>query len=98
MRNVLHDQPMGSLEYAARARDLEELRRIRDRDLPGLLAEAWALATPDAMEEVLQAQADLRAVVAHIAELEDLLAGARASSTTTTPSSPSPGAQRPPAI
>ena len=78
MSGVMHLPPLGPVDYAACARHLDELRRIRDHDLPDLLCEAWALAAPDAPEEVLQAQADLEAVVARIAELEDLLERARA--------------------
>jgi transcription elongation factor GreA len=64
--------PLAPAEHAACVRQLEELRTIRDRDLPKLLGEARAFMTPDA-EQIAQIHDDLQVVSAEIERLERLL-------------------------
>ena len=63
-------------EYERYREDLERLREIRDRDLPGLLREARTFVANDAAEEILQIQEDQAIVDARIGRLEVLLATA----------------------
>src|SRR3712207_3295422 len=64
--------PLAPAEHAACVRQLEELRTIRDRDLPKLLGEAKAFMTPD-VDQIAQIHDDLRVVSAEIERLEQLL-------------------------
>jgi transcription elongation factor GreA len=59
-------------EHSACVRQLDELRTIRDRDLPKLLSEARAYVTPD-VEQIAQVHDDLQVVSAEIERLEQLL-------------------------
>jgi hypothetical protein len=68
---------LASDEHAAFVRRLEELRTIRDRDLPELLGEARTFVASDADEEILQIQNDLALVSASIERLEQLVRTAR---------------------
>jgi transcription elongation factor GreA len=67
---------MACAEHAACVRQLEELRTVRDRDLPTLLSEASEFVTPDA-EQIAQIHDDLQVVSAEIERLEQLLRTAR---------------------
>jgi transcription elongation factor GreA len=60
--------------YRAR---LEELRRVRDRDLPELLRDARGFVASDAEEEIAQILDDHVFVESRIAQLEALLRDAR---------------------
>lgn len=74
MKDAIEHLCLGLADYAAWMRRLEELRTIRDRDLPDLLREARAFASSD---EVLQIRADLDAVTTQISTLEAWLSSAR---------------------
>ena len=56
---------------------LDELRRVRDRDLPALLRDARGFVASDAEEEIAQIHDDHVFVTARIAQLEALLRDAR---------------------
>ena len=56
---------------------LDELRRVRDRDLPELLREARGFVASDAAEEIAQIRDDHVFVDARIAHLEALLRDAQ---------------------
>ena len=63
-------------QHEARPTDpgrLDELRRIRDRDLPELLRDARGFVSSDAEEEIAQIRDDHIFVEARIAHLEALL-------------------------
>lgn len=62
--------------------DLAELRRVRDRDLPGLLRDARTFVASDATEEILQIQDDFVFVERRIAQIERLLDDAQVISDT----------------
>jgi transcription elongation factor GreA len=71
-------QPLLTRAEVARYRErLDELRRIRDDDLPELLRAARQLVASDAAEEIAQMQADHAIVALRIGRLEDLLRDAR---------------------
>ncbi len=60
-------------EYERLKAELDELNRIRDRDLPELLRDARTFVASDAVEEIAQIQEDQTVVDARIARLELLL-------------------------
>ena len=60
-------------EYERYRGDLDELRRVRDRDLPELLRDARGFVASDAEEEIAQIRDDHRFVDARIAHLDALL-------------------------
>ena len=60
-------------EYERHCGDLDELRRVRDRDLPELLRDARGFVASDAEEEIAQIREDHAFVEARIAHLEALL-------------------------
>jgi transcription elongation GreA/GreB family factor len=64
-------------EYERYGEELERLREIRDRDLPGLLREGRTFVANDAAEEIIQIQEDQAVVDARIGRLEVLLATAQ---------------------
>ena len=64
-------------DYAQHRAQLEELRRVRDRDLPQLLRDARGFVASDAEEEIAQIRDDHVFVEARIAQLETLLRDAR---------------------
>jgi transcription elongation GreA/GreB family factor len=64
-------------EHAACVRRLEELRTIRDRDIPQLLREARQFVASDADEEIVQLRELLGFVTARVAVLEQRLRVAR---------------------
>ena len=64
-------------DYAQSRADLDELRRVRDRDLPELLRDARGFVASDAEEEIAQILDDHVFVDARIAHLEALLRDAR---------------------
>jgi transcription elongation factor GreA len=67
------ESPLLRAEYAACVRQLEQLRIVRDRDIPQLLREARGFVASDADEEIVQVQNDLARVSASIERLERLL-------------------------
>jgi transcription elongation factor GreA len=60
-------------DYEQHRAQLEELRRVRDRDLPELLRDARGFVASDAEEEIAQIREDHVFVEARIAHLEALL-------------------------
>jgi transcription elongation factor GreA len=60
-------------DYQQHRDQLEELRRIRDRDLPELLRDARGFVASDAEEEIAQIRDDHVYVEARIAHLEAVL-------------------------
>src|SRR3954452_5076285 len=60
-------------DYEHHQRILDELRRVRDRDLPELLRDARGFVASDAEEEIAQIRDDHVFVEARIAHLEALL-------------------------
>src|SRR3954466_2835062 len=64
-------------DYEQYRAQLEELRRVRDRDLPELLRDARSFVASDAEEEIAQIRDDHVFVEARIAQLEALLRDAR---------------------
>jgi transcription elongation factor GreA len=60
-------------DYEQYRAQLEELRRVRDRDLPDLLRDARGFVASDAEEEIAQIRDDHVFVDARIAHLEALL-------------------------
>jgi transcription elongation factor GreA len=60
-------------DYEHYRAQLEELRRVRDRDLPELLRDARGFVASDADEEIAQIREDHVFVEARIAHLEALL-------------------------
>ena len=60
-------------EHDLYRRRLEELRRIRDRDLPRLLRDARTFVASDAVEEIVQIGVDQAVADKRIAQLEALL-------------------------
>jgi transcription elongation factor GreA len=60
-------------EHRAYLDELNRLREVRDRDLPGLLREARTFVANDAAEEVIQIHEDQAVVNARIRSLTDLL-------------------------
>src|SRR3954468_1499300 len=64
-------------DYEQCRADLEELRRVRDRDLPELLRDARGFVASDADEEIAQIRDDHVFVEGRIAHLEALLRDAR---------------------
>jgi hypothetical protein len=66
-----------SSEHAACVRRLEELRTIRDRDIPDLLREAKRFVASDADEEIVQLRELETFVTGRIARLEHRLRSAR---------------------
>lgn len=63
-------------EHDAYRRQLAELRRRQDEDLPRLLREARTFVSSDASEEIAQIHEDFAYVQRRIAALEDLLRAA----------------------
>ena len=63
-------------DYDRYRRHLDELRQIRDRDLPELLRDARGFVASDAEEEIAQIRDDHVFVEARIAHLETLLSDA----------------------
>jgi transcription elongation factor GreA len=63
-------------DYERYRRHLDELRQIRDRDLPELLRDARGFVASDAEEEIAQIRDDHVFVEARIAHLETLLSDA----------------------
>jgi transcription elongation factor GreA len=70
---------------------LEELRRVRDRDLPELLRDARAFVASDAEEEMAQIREDHVFVESRIAHLEALLRDAHVISDSDAPGVAFPG-------
>ena len=64
-------------DYEQHRAQLEELRRVRDRDLPELLRDARGFVASDAEEEIAQIRDDHVFVDARIAHLEALLRDAQ---------------------
>ena len=64
-------------DYEQYRAQLEELRRVRDRDLPELLRDARGFVASDAEEEIAQIRDDHVFVDARIAHLEALLRDAQ---------------------
>jgi transcription elongation factor GreA len=64
-------------DYEQYRAQLDELRRVRDRDLPELLRDARGFVASDAEEEIAQIREDHVFVEARIAHLEALLRDAR---------------------
>jgi transcription elongation factor GreA len=64
-------------DYELHRDRLEELRRVRDRDLPQLLRDARSFVTSDAEEEIAQIREDHVFVEARIAHLSALLRDAQ---------------------
>jgi transcription elongation factor GreA len=64
-------------DYEQHRANLDELRRIRDRDLPELLRDARGFVASDAEEEIAQIRDDHVFVESRIAHLEALLRDAR---------------------
>ena len=64
-------------DYEQHRATLEELRRIRDRDLPELLRDARGFVASDAEEEIAQIRDDHVFVESRIAQLESLLRDAQ---------------------
>src|SRR3954471_1079090 len=60
-------------DYEQHRANLDELRRIRDRDLPELLRDARGFVASDAEEEIAQIRDDHVFVESRIAHLEALL-------------------------
>src|SRR5215213_7086923 len=60
-------------DYEQYRADLQELRRVRDRDLPELLRDARGFVASDAEEEIAQIRDDHVFVDARIAHLDALL-------------------------
>jgi transcription elongation factor GreA len=60
-------------DYEQYRADLQELRRVRDRDLPELLRDARGFVASDAEEEIAQIREDHVFVESRIARLEALL-------------------------
>jgi transcription elongation factor GreA len=60
-------------DYEQHRAHLDELRRVRDRDLPKLLRDARGFVASDAEEEIAQIRDDHVFVEARIAQLEALL-------------------------
>jgi transcription elongation GreA/GreB family factor len=60
-------------DYEQYRAQLDELRRVRDRDLPELLRDARGFVASDAEEEIAQIREDHVFVEARIAHLEALL-------------------------
>jgi transcription elongation factor GreA len=76
------DRPNSALlltraDYEQSRAHLDELRRVRDRDLPALLRDARGFVASDAEEEIAQIRDDHVFVEARIAHLEALLRDAR---------------------
>src|SRR5215210_5875168 len=76
------DQPNSALlltraDYEQYRADLQELRRVRDRDLPELLRDARGFVASDAEEEIAQIRDDHVFVESRIAQLEALLRDAQ---------------------
>ncbi len=65
------------VDYEQYRAQLQELRRVRDRDLPELLRDARGFVASDAEEEIAQIRDDHVFVDARIAHLEALLRDAR---------------------
>ena len=64
-------------DYELHRDHLQELRRVRDRDLPRLLRDARGFVASDAEEEIAQIREDHVFVETRIAHLEALLRDAR---------------------
>ena len=60
-------------EHQSYLEELNRLRAVRDRDLPGLLREARTFVASDAAEEVIQIHEDQAVVNARIAHLSEVL-------------------------
>jgi transcription elongation factor GreA len=71
-----HTPILTRAEYERYRRELDELRRVRDRDLPALLRDARGFVANDATEEIAQIRDDHAAVEARIARIDRLLAEA----------------------
>jgi hypothetical protein len=71
---------------------LDELRRVRDRDLPELLRDARGFVASDAEDEIAQIREDHVFVEARIAHLEALLRTRTSSTTVKLRASPAPAA------
>jgi len=78
-------------DYEQHRAHLDELRRVRDRDLPQLLREARAFVASDAEEEIAQIRDDHVFVEARIAHLEALLRDARVIADSDSPDVAFPG-------
>ena len=75
-----HPNPASLLtraDYEQHRATLDELRRVRDRDLPELLRDARGFVAGDADEEIAQIRDDHVFVESRIAQLEALLREAR---------------------
>src|SRR3954453_324788 len=76
---MTHTDPLNSAtlltrgDYKQYRAQLEELRRVRDHDLPELLRDARGFVASDAEEEIAQIRDDHVFVEARIAHLEALL-------------------------
>jgi len=92
---MTHDADSASLltqaDYELYRARLEELRRVRDRDLPELLRDARGFVASDAEEEIAQLRDDHVFVQSRIAQLEALLRDARVVSDTEAPGTAFPG-------
>jgi len=64
-------------DYERHRAQLDQLRQIRDRDLPSLLRDARGFVSSDAEEEIAQIRDDHVYVEARIAQLEAVLRDAR---------------------
>src|SRR3954468_18049768 len=64
-------------DYEQHRANLDELRRVRDRDLPELLRDARGFVASDAEEEIAQIHDDHVFVESRIAQLEALLRDTR---------------------
>src|SRR3954469_5290870 len=78
-------------DYEQCRADLEELRRVRDRDLPELLRDARGFVASDADEEIGQIRDDHVFVEGRIAHLEALLLEARVMGDSAAPDVAFPG-------
>jgi transcription elongation factor GreA len=64
-------------EHARYRHELEQLRRVRDRELPRLLRDLRTYVASDAQEEIAQIEEQDRVAQSRIANLQDLLDGSR---------------------
>ena len=78
-------------DYDQYRAQLEELRRVRDRDLPELLRDARGFVASDAEEEMAQIREDHVFVESRIAHLEALLHDAHVISDSDAPGVAFPG-------
>jgi transcription elongation factor GreA len=76
METVTHRPLLTAEEHESYLEELNRLRNVRDRDLPGLLRDARTFVASDAAEEVIQIHEDQAVVNARIAQLTELLRSA----------------------